>query len=108
MKTSLGKIYDIFDNHLSIGKAKAASLDEQDTVDESAVAYIKANILRGILDTHEEISPLLGDLVEMIARDSFDLNWPELIPGCAEALKTEDPIAALRIFRTLSPIFKKI
>ena len=50
----------------------------------------------------------MSDIVEMISRDDFDKNWENLLPDILKLLEKDDPYVNLRVFRTVSPIFKII
>ena len=65
-------------------------------------------MVQGILNTEEEVSSVLRDVTELIARDSFHQNWPNLMESLSKAVESDDPVTTYRIFRTASPIFKKI
>lgn len=44
----------------------------------------------------------------MIARDTFNKNWPNFLPELKTELAESDPIKCQKVFRTLSPVFVKI
>ena len=35
--------------------------------------------MAGLVSTAEEVSVVLSSIIEMIARDDFDINWPNLM-----------------------------
>ena len=47
-------------------------------------------------------------MVELIARDDFNVNWPDLIPQLVEQCWESTPEITLRVFRTMNPILKII
>lgn len=73
-----------------------------------AIVYIKESVIQGILSTEEAISSVLRDITELIARDSFNANWETLMETLATTMQDDDPMTIYRIFRTVSPIIKKI
>lgn len=60
------------------------------------------------MGTPDNISILLSDVAEMIARDSFNKNWPNFIADLVSFLDVQQPVQCQRVFRTLSPVFVKI
>lgn len=108
IKTQLAKIYDMFDNSLSIKTEGQSTMADQSKVTPDAINYIKESVIPGILSTEEEISSVLRDITELIARDSFNENWSTLMETLAATVKGDDPMTTYRIFRTVSPILKKI
>ena len=77
-------------------------------VDESAVTFLKIRIIPALVQLDFAISDILGDIVELIARDDYDKNWESLLPDLSKALEADDPIVTLKVFKTANPIFKKI
>ena len=77
-------------------------------VDESAVTFLKIRIIPALAQLDFAISDILGDIVELIARDDYDKNWESLLPDLSKALEADDPIVTLKVFKTANPIFKKI
>ena len=64
--------------------------------------------MAGLVSTAEEVSIVLSSIIEMIARDDFDLNWPNLMDQFAQGLNSDDPTITMRILRTADTITKKI
>ncbi len=64
--------------------------------------------MAGLVSTAEEVSVVLSSIIEMIARDDFDLNWPNLMDQFTEGLNSEEPQTTMRILRTADTILKKI
>jgi hypothetical protein len=56
--------------------------------------------VKAILTVEDSISTTLSDIVELIARDSYDMKWTALLPELVSALAADDPVATLRVFRT--------
>lgn len=51
---------------------------------------------------------ILSDICEMIARDNFHEKWPTFVADLIEGLKQDDPMNTMKVFRTFSPVVKKI
>lgn len=84
------------------------ALARDSNVSDSGITTIQNNIMRAVYATPDNISLILSDVCEMIARDSFHLKWKTFIPDLIEGLKRDDPDITLRVFRTFSPVLKKI
>lgn len=83
-------------------------LAKESNVQESGIHFIQENVMKALYMTPDHISLILSDVCELIARDSFHEKWPSFIPDLIEGLKQDNPDITLRVFRTLSPIMKKI
>ena len=75
---------------------------------ESAVDYLKSVAVQKLLSVDDLIAASMGDIIELIARDSFDQKWQELMNQFTQAIALNDPVKSLRIIQTANPIFKKI
>lgn len=64
--------------------------------------------MNALYSTPDSISMILSDVCEMIARDSFNCNWPSFVPDLIEGLNQNDPIITTRVLRTFSPVLMKI
>lgn len=42
--------------------------------------YLKEHLISVITQVDNSVSVILSDVVEMIARDSFDVNWENMLP----------------------------
>jgi len=69
---------------------------------------MQENIVRAVYQAPDHVSIILSDICELIARDSFHEKWPTFVPDLIEGLKQDDPDITMRVFRTFSPIMKKI
>jgi len=47
-------------------------LSDQKLIEESAIIYLKENLVAAILIVEDSISVNLGDIVELISRDQFE------------------------------------
>lgn len=83
-------------------------LAKESNVQESGINCIQEHLMKALYITPDNISIILSDVCELIARDSFHEKWPSLIPDLIEGLKHDDPNITMRVFRTLSPILYKI
>lgn len=120
LKTTLSKIYNVragscnslqaYDSEFSIGRVDRdhEGLARDSNVSESGIEAIQKNIMRAVYMTPDNISLILSDVCELIARDSFHLKWTTFVPDLIEGLKRDDPDTTLRVFRTFSPVLKKI
>ena len=64
--------------------------------------------MKALYSTPDNMSLILSDVCEMIARDNFQEKWPSFIPDLVEGLRQDDPIITMRVFRTFAPVLKKI
>lgn len=77
-------------------------------LEDSGINTAKEYLISTIFETPDNISFLLSDVAEMIARDEFNKKWPNFIPDLVAGLEGYDPIKCHRVFRTLCPVFTKI
>lgn len=77
-------------------------------VQATGVEVLKSRIMSVLYSTPDNISIIVSDICEMIARDSFNQNWESFVPDLIEGLKKEDPIVTMRVLRTFSPCLIKI
>lgn len=64
--------------------------------------------MKVLYTTPDNISLILSDVCELMARDQFHDKWPSFLPDLIEGLKQEDPNITLRVLRTFSPVMMKI
>lgn len=60
------------------------------------------------MNADDRVSAILSDVAEMIARDTFNKNWPNFLADLEANLDENDPMKCQKVFRTLSPVFVKI
>jgi exportin-2 (importin alpha re-exporter) len=77
-------------------------------VQDSGIRALQENIMNALYTTPNNISLILSDVCEMIARDSFNNTWPSFVPDLIEGLKQDDPVITMRVLRTFSPVLMKI
>lgn len=75
---------------------------------DSGIRALQENLLKAVYGTPDNVSLILSDVCELIARDNFPEKWPNFVPDLIEGLKQNDPIITMRVFRTFSPVMKKI
>ncbi len=83
-------------------------LARESNVKEDGVAALQSRVMNTLYTTPDNISILISDICEMMARNSFNENWTSFVPGLIEGLSQEDPIISMRVFRTFSPCVTKI
>lgn len=98
----------MLDSSLRVGKDESTTFVDISRVDESAVTLLKTRIIPVLISQDFAISDIVGDIIELIARDDYDKNWENLLPDLCKALEADDPIVTLKVFKTAQPIFKKI
>ncbi len=76
----------MFDNELKVGNRQETNLQDISLIEETSVAYLKSNLIQAILIVEDSISVNLGDVVELIAWDSYEKNWPTLLSDISKAL----------------------
>ena len=81
---------------------------EESKLDDSGVNAAKEHLIKAIFQTENQVSLLLSDVAEMIARDSFNKNWSNFISEFKAEMADHNPIKYQKVFRTLSPVFVKI
>ena len=53
---------------------------QRESISHESLSMLKGNLVKLIMHSSDAVSKHYSQITELIARDQFSLNWPELFP----------------------------
>ena len=76
---------------MNVGARDAENTDpnlnlSREAISQESLAMLKGNLVKLVMHSPNNVSKHYSQITELIARDQFSLNWPELFPQLVQTL----------------------